>query len=262
MKLRELQRAMKGDITHMDFLRHGPLGTEALLKDGPPLAPRSRLEIYAEAWFLRLSDSIAEDYPAVAAVLGAEAFTRLMRQYLRRHASRSFTLTHAGDDLPLFLEGWRDDGARPWLADLARLERAQYLCFHAEDPRRGDISTLENLTDLEAVTVRLESTVILLRLEHDVLGLWKAFKAGAAAAEAPLPSLNLEPQHVMVYRAGYAVRTRGISAEEHAALTAARRCTLAELLDASPQDRFAIWLQDWSRNRIIALTPPERAASP
>ena len=251
MNLRELQRSIKEDITHLDFLEHGPLVSEPLLREGPPLSSRSRLEIYGEAWFMRLRGSLEEDYTVVAKALGPKAFERLVRHYLRRHGSRTHTLTHAGDDLPEFLCHWRDGAARPWLADLARLERAQYQCFHAADPVTQDMALLAQLEDLESVAVRLESTVHLLRLDHEVHGML----AGGAA-----PSLSLEPQCVVVYRQGFRVRSRALQADEFHGLSAIRApgCTLAGLLDACPQEQFAPWLQRWHKDRLITLTAPER----
>ena len=56
------------------------------------LSPFERLEIYNRQYWFRVLSALAEDFPALRAVVGAKAFDELSIAYLVEHPSRSFTL--------------------------------------------------------------------------------------------------------------------------------------------------------------------------
>ena len=135
--LKDLQRQLRFDITHLDFLNGVSPASAAWVKAGPPRTRESQLEIHAEAWFLRIHGAIAKDYGSVQRFLGAEAFERLVRHYLARHPSRTSSLAHVGDELVEFLEHWTDQANTVAALALARLEQGWLQCFHAaEAPAR------------------------------------------------------------------------------------------------------------------------------
>src|SRR5262245_16359492 len=94
------------------------------------LRPEERLAIYARMYVSRLHDCLADDYAAVAAVLGEAGFARLVRAYLLRHPSRHYSLPALGRRLPEFLRTAAVP-RRALLTDLARLELAMNEVFHA-----------------------------------------------------------------------------------------------------------------------------------
>jgi hypothetical protein len=106
-----------------------PLG--AVLEPGPRLGVAERFQVYADAYLWRLRDCLREDFPRVAARLGAEAFEGLVRDYLRAHPSEHPSVRHVGRHFVGFVEGRAD--VPPWLADLARLEWARVEAFDAPD---------------------------------------------------------------------------------------------------------------------------------
>src|SRR5215813_1286360 len=67
------------------------------------LKPEERLAIYARMYVSRLHDCLADDYAAVAAVLGGPGFGRLVGAYARRFPSRHYSLTALGRHMPEFL---------------------------------------------------------------------------------------------------------------------------------------------------------------
>jgi hypothetical protein len=103
----------------------------AVTEPGAALDPASRLSIYAEAYFLRLRDVLLEDYPRVAAILGPERFDALVRDHLGDHPSTNPSISHVGRDLVATLADRFD--LPPYLADLARLERARVDVFVAPE---------------------------------------------------------------------------------------------------------------------------------
>jgi hypothetical protein len=89
--------------------------------------------IYADAYFYRLHDCLREDFPATVAVMGGPGFEELAHAYLSRHPPTEPSIFHAGWHLPDFLMGRWPPERRPFLAELARLERTLIEVFHAPD---------------------------------------------------------------------------------------------------------------------------------
>ncbi|HKD69352.1 MAG TPA: DNA-binding domain-containing protein [Candidatus Binataceae bacterium] len=95
------------------------------------LEPAGRLEVYADAYYLRLRGILAEDFPRVAKLLGEEAFDRLARGYLKACPSTEPSARHLGRAMAQFIASFEDMPA--WLADLAGLEWARVDAFDAPD---------------------------------------------------------------------------------------------------------------------------------
>jgi hypothetical protein len=96
------------------------------------LDPAGRVEIYQTMYFWRLHDVLREDFPKTHEALGDE-FERLTRDYLVAHPSEHPSVRHLGAHVPGFLATHAVVRARPWLADLARLERSRVDVFDAPD---------------------------------------------------------------------------------------------------------------------------------
>ena len=102
-----------------------------------------RLEIYATAYFIRIHNSLKEDYATVHAVLGDELFLELIREYLNVHVPRHFSLRYAGKHLPPFLKRHSLQEQYPFLADLAAFEWELLEAFDAADAVALELSDLE-----------------------------------------------------------------------------------------------------------------------
>jgi hypothetical protein len=96
------------------------------------LDPAGRVEIYQTMYFWRLYEVLREDFPKTHEALGDE-FEQLARDYVVAHPSEHPSVRHLGARLPGFLATHAMARARPWLADLARLERARVDVFDAPD---------------------------------------------------------------------------------------------------------------------------------
>lgn len=132
-RLRALQQWMQALIEHPGdddeawsadetlLALSGAEGEEAVRSTGV-LGARERIAIYRRMFRLRMTESMRIDYPGVAAALGEEEFDcRVLREYVRRFPSRSYTLDHLGRHFPEYLAA-SDLPQREFLADLARFE--------------------------------------------------------------------------------------------------------------------------------------------
>lgn len=192
--LAELQRQFYDRVTARE-------PTDGLIASGD-------LEIYAEMYWTRLCDALAQDYPKLLAALGDDRFGVLARAYLRARPPASFTLRDAGIDLAEWLRG--NALAPPWAADLVALERARVEVFDGPDARplaHADVVVLgDRLSEL--VLSWVPSSVVV-PMAWAVDDLWSAIEDEQAPFE-PAP----EPRTVLVWRRDISVLHRTLDPDE------------------------------------------------
>lgn len=282
MNLEALQREMAAAIMH-------PLTGDERMRPQTPdgrstaaiadafIAPNSRLsaferlEIYNRQYWFRVLGSLAEDFAALSAVVGARAFERLSVAYLAAHPSRSFTLRNLGSHLTQWLAAnpqWA--GRRSRLAvDVARIEWAFIEAF---DSAESTPLTLDQVATLDANSrLALQPHLRLIALDYPaddlVLRLHQREKkqtseAGLRQEEsdvAPmkLPSLRRRPTWLAVHRVDLSVFYRRLAREEFLTLAALRDgLPLAQALAAGfansrisqrlQAERVRIWFANWA----------------
>jgi hypothetical protein len=179
MNLLELQQRMAEDVMRpltSDFLMQ-PVTTDgrsmqeianSYIKPNNLLSSFDRLEIYNRQYWFRVIGAVAEDFPALSAVLGGKAFNLLVLAYLRENPSTSFTLRNLGSKLPPWLEEHSEFAPRrhKLLLDVARLEWAYVEAFD-----RAEVAPLTALdfADLAAGSrLFLQPHIQLLELNYPV----------------------------------------------------------------------------------------------
>jgi hypothetical protein len=141
------------------------------------IAAEVRLDVYRNAYYMRLEEALAHDFPALLAALGDHDFGRLMADYLRAYPSTSPTLRDLGYALPQ----WLHTQGKAEHADLAELEWAVLNAFDAADGRLLDQEKLAQLApeDWAILSVRLHPSLTLLALNSNAADFWRARKAGS-----------------------------------------------------------------------------------
>lgn len=136
--LADVQRWMLEALTHPGRLDHAAIDHHLL--SGPQLDAAARLAIYQRSYILRLTECLAEQFPALRHALGEGLFDDFAREYLRAHPSDSYTLYELGRRFPAWLEASRPDRDRAeedredwidFMVDLARYERELFRLFDA-----------------------------------------------------------------------------------------------------------------------------------
>ncbi len=96
-------------------------------------AATKRYNVYRNNVTVSLIEALATIYPAVRRITGEDFFRAMARFHIRETPPTSPLLFEYGRDFPSFIE--RYDYARelPWLADVARIERAWLDAYHAAD---------------------------------------------------------------------------------------------------------------------------------
>lgn len=239
---------------------------ESFIAPNSCLSAFERLEIYNRQYWFRVLGSLAEDFAALSAILGARAFDRLSVAYLTAHPSRSFTLRNLGSHLPQWLAvNPQFAGRRHRLAaDVARIEWAFIEAF---DNAEQTPLTLDQVATLDANSrLSLQPHLRLLALDYPaddlVLGLHRhekhqASEAGirredTAGAPAKLPRLRRKSTWLAAHRVDMSVYYRRLEREEFLTLAAIRQgLPLAEALatgfaeSSIPESRQAERVREW-----------------
>jgi hypothetical protein len=166
-----------------------------------------RLAVYARMYVARLVDVLIEDYPRIAAVVGAERFAELARAYVAHHPSTHPSLRWFGRHFPAFLARQGEgSGLASFIGDLARLEWARLAVFDAEDASPLDVESLRRVPPEGWPTLRLRCVpaVELLHVAWPVHRIWEASEHGLPAGDwRPEDTwLRVWRQEARVYQAG------------------------------------------------------------
>ena len=222
----------------------------AVVRSTPELSGEDRLAIYAEMYFARLRDVLAEDFEKTAAALGPEGFTAVARAYLAEHPSEHPSVRHVGRHLPAFLASQPPPAAPAWLPDLARLEWARVEVFDAPDARPIGMADLLALPEAEWPQARLHAIPALEVVASD----WPLHRIWDGSRPDRTPTV------LRVWRQDGGVYHCAMDALERVALAALRegRCfgeiceAMAEVQPAEAPEEAAALLARWIEDGLIA----------
>ena len=96
-------------------------------------AASKRYAVYRNNVTVSLIDALAATFPATVRITGVDFFRAMARFHVRATPPASPLLFEYGRDFPDFIECYEHARSMPWLADVARLERAWLDAYHAAD---------------------------------------------------------------------------------------------------------------------------------
>ncbi len=179
--LAEVQDAFGAAL--LDPARPAPPGVNG--PDGMPDA--KRFAVYRNNVVHSLVSALQARFSVTTRLVGEEFFRAMARVFIAVHPPRSPLLMHYGDELPRFIAGFAPARQLPYLADIARLERAWSRSFHAPEATPLTVEALarHHSAQLEISKLRLHPSLRWLRSNHPVATLWSAHQsAGEVAAPA------------------------------------------------------------------------------
>jgi hypothetical protein len=217
--LLEVQRAMAAAIQAAPHA----LPEDWVVADG--IAVATRLGIHRETYAGGAVAALRLVYPAVERLVGAAFFEAAARGFVALDPPRGSDLNGYGEGFADFLAGFPPAGGLPYLADVARLERAVDAARHAEDVAPLDLARLAAIDPADHGRLCFVShpSVRLLDLRHNADRLWRANLDGDDAALARLDPRV--PRRLLVRRGpqGIAVTAPGDAAWAVLAAIAAGR---------------------------------------
>lgn len=150
--------------------------------------PAQRFAVYRNNVVVSLIEALADTYPVVREVVGAEFFTAMARLFATRHPPAHPVLAFYGGGFAAFIKGFEPARSVPWLADVARLEWLRVQAFHAADAAAIDSAPWFSRTAadpgvLAASSLRLHPSVGVLVSAWAVVSLWGAHQGAGELAQ-------------------------------------------------------------------------------
>lgn len=107
--------------------------TPALARTANGASLVKRYNVHRNNVTVSLIEALAATFPAVQRITGTDFFRAMARFHIRATPPTSPMLFDYGRDFPAFIEAYPYAQEMPWLADVARIERAWLDAYHAAD---------------------------------------------------------------------------------------------------------------------------------
>jgi hypothetical protein len=204
---------------------------------GPDGKPSSRrFAVYRNNVVVGLTQTLKDAYPAVERIVGSEFFRAMARAYVIGDLPRSPMLFDYGAGLPDFIGRFEPASALPYLADVARIERAWTEAYHAAEASPIGVSDFAEIASerLPAIILVLHLSVRIVRSRFPALTIWQMNIDGGVPA--PVDLAVGENALVVRPEAGVEVRSIPNGGPEFISALATGRPVLAAFEEACAAD--------------------------
>ena len=165
-------------------------------QSGLPAA--SRMQIYANAYLMRLRETIDTDHEILGMYLGDDLFEKMVEGYVRQHPSTFRSLRQFADALPDYLAKDEFFSQYPLLSELAAFERRLINAFDAADSETASFAELQAIAPelWPNIHFRFHPSLQLFSCSTNAVESWQALKAEQAP---PQPETN-EQRYWLIWR--------------------------------------------------------------
>jgi hypothetical protein len=169
-------------------------------------AATKRFAVYRNNVTVGLINALADIFPAVARLVGADFFRNMARIYIAEEPPRSALLFQYGHGFPDFLTRFEPVGKLPYLPDVARLERRWLDATHAADMEPLPPASLAALSpqDLERVCFTPHPAARIVESRFAAVSIFSASRA-----QQPLDAIRvMNPEAGLITRPHHEVQIR------------------------------------------------------
>lgn len=226
------------------------------------LSARDRLDIYYNAYRLRLIDVLLDTFEHTAIYLGDDWFNQLAADYVQSHPSTYKNIGLYGKDFPGFLAK-----QLPLDKEVSELALLDWKLRRAFDGADSCVMTLEDLQQLageEGFRLQAVPTLTTCTQHFNSLEIWNAINQDQTPSVVEqLP----EPIELLIWRKGHSPHFRSLTKIEAAAIACVcSRDTLGATLesigavlekdfpDVDVATEFGVMLHRWLDDEIIGIT--------
>jgi hypothetical protein len=202
-----------------------PLPEGLVGPDGEASARRFR--VYRNNVYVGLIEALRAGFPCVAKLVGDEFFAAMASVFVAIQPPASPILLHYGAEFADFIESFAPAASLPYLADVARIERAATEVYHTRDEIPLAPAALAAIPHEQSpsLRLRLHPSVRLLRSRFPAFTIWRMNSAGGT----PEPVDLSVSENTLVLRPDAEVDVRRVRPGSHDFVTAlGRGLTLAE----------------------------------
>ncbi len=162
----------------INYLVNKKQGVDNYIADGGPINKQTRLDIYSNAYTLRLRGVIDTDHEILSYYLGDDLFDQLVVGYINAHPSNHTSLRDFCSNVPNHLQNNTPFNQHPVIAELARFEQTLLFAFDANDSVTANILDLNKLTveDWPGIKIRFHPSMQLFQSIYNCVETWQALK--------------------------------------------------------------------------------------
>jgi Putative DNA-binding domain len=169
-------------------------------------AANKRFAVYRNNVTVSLINALAATFPATMRIVGVDFFRAIARFHVRATPPTSPLLFEYGHDFPDFIERYEYAGSMPWLADVARIERAWLDAYHAADAAPLPAQALASIppAHLAETILTPHPATRIVRSRYPAVTIFAANRVGGPVARIEAS----EPEDALVTRPGMEVVVR------------------------------------------------------
>jgi hypothetical protein len=168
-----------------------------------------RFSVYRNNVVVSLIEALEDAYPAVCRIVGGEFFRAMARAYVAMDPPTSPILLDYGAGFPGFIAAFAPAASLPYLADVARIERAWTEAYHARDATALEPDAFATVPVERAAEIRLfvHPSVRIVRSPFPALTIWRMNVADGV----PEPvDLEAGGEDILLMRPGAEVEVRSM----------------------------------------------------
>lgn len=230
-------------------------------------AANDRIDIYKNNVVITLTDAIAQVYPVIHRLVGDHYFRQVARGFVRGHPPRKRSLIYYGGEFPDFLAIQPSAAAHPYLGDVAKLEWACHLAFHAPEAATTDLACWQQVPAdaWPGARIRMSPSLQLIRSSYPIVRIWQENQPNRDVP--PTIELVAGQTFASVSRPDCDVEARSHTAAEFQLISLLKGGTcLQEAYEAAmeangPLDLEAL-LREWMAARLIVDIDPAEGSGP
>ena len=166
----------------------------SLFAETRPVAPQTALTIYRNNVFSSLIEALQDAYPVLYEVMGKDFFRGAAKEFLQTHFPTQRSLVSFGESFGDFLHAMPENHDLPYLADLAKIERAHLLASLAPDAPLLLASALQKVPQTRFAEMAFRMNPSLQRLHLS----WPSDKIWEAHQEKDFAPMEVAPQNIFL----------------------------------------------------------------
>ncbi|MCP5268248.1 MAG: putative DNA-binding domain-containing protein [Zoogloeaceae bacterium] len=171
-----------------------------------------RFGVYRNNVTVSLIEALADSFPIVQQLVGDAFFRAMAGEFARQSPPTSPVLAWYGDAFADFVAAFPPVAGVPYLADVARLEYARVLAFHAADadpvPVAEIAACLNDADALPALRLQLHPSLQVIDSPFAITSLWGAHQGSGDLADID----PAQPECALVLRHGLSVEVMAVPA--------------------------------------------------
>lgn len=190
--------------------------------------------IYRNNFFSTLSGALAEVYPVVRRLVGAQFFVQMTKLFISAFPSRSGDIQNFGAEFADFICTYEPTAGLAYLPDVARLEWLCHKAFHAADSGATAITKVLQIPYQQYGRLRfaLHPACLLHHSAYPVAAIWRANQPDSAADEEI--ELSDSAEYLVIRRPLFEIEILAVSQAQFIALESiARGRNLETAVDAA-----------------------------